>query len=92
MCSGSRRIRGRKLRLFVERGRFFTTDVCVCVDAEWWDRDVNGFTETDFIQNFRMSGGTFNSLTLLTLAARRQVQAARLLIGRACVMLKSHEL
>lgn len=26
---------------------------------EWWDCDVNGFTETDF-QNFRMLRATFN--------------------------------
>lgn len=33
-------------------------------NQEWWDRDLNGFTQTDVIHNFRMSKQqrtTFNS-------------------------------
>ncbi len=43
---------------------------------EWWDCDVNGFTETDFIQNFRMSRGTFNYICQ-RLSSRLSLQDAQ---------------
>lgn len=47
----------------------------VCVDMlswsqERWDCDVNSFTETDFIQNVKMSGATFNLSALLNKTLR----------------------
>ncbi len=49
-------------------GCYFYTGRCVWMQSqrkEWWDRDdgmivMNGFTETDVIQNFRMSRAIFN--------------------------------
>ena len=45
---------------------------------QWWDYDVNGFTETDFIQKFRISRDTFNYICqrLSSLAARHFIRAS----------------
>ncbi len=51
---------------------------------EWWHRDVNGFTETDFIQDFRMSRVTFNYICQC-FSSRLTVQATHLLTGCVCM-------
>ncbi len=32
------------------------------LSQEWWDYDMNGFKEENFLQNFRMSTASFTSL------------------------------
>lgn len=86
MCRGNQRIHEQMIRSARRRrAKFFIALLmeqwlllphgAVCVRWEWWDRDVNGFTETDFIQHFGLSGATFNICQHLS-TARHSVQAS----------------
>ena len=95
LCSGSRRnceqmlMKRRKRR---KKAAFLIMAFCGAMAAssvecvwmrtrsqEWWDHDVNNFTETDFIQNFRMSRATFQYICqrLSTRLSREDTQFRR---------------
>lgn len=70
MCSGSQCIceqmrRGAKLLIIAFCGAKAAASLQRCVwmrsrSQEWWDCDVNAFTETGFIKNFSISRAAFN--------------------------------
>lgn len=48
-----------QLCLFVEQQLLLPGRAACGLKQEWWGHDVNGLSERDLIQNFRIRGGHF---------------------------------